>query len=80
MISVLQMTRVVFGDGPSPCLAIATLRRTADDYGADYEEAKKAIMNNLYVDDYLDSAPTLDIANKRAAKVADILTNGDFNL
>jgi hypothetical protein len=80
LITVLEMTRVVFGDGPSPCLAIATLRRAAQDFGGEDPEATDTILNGMYVDDLLDSTRTLQEANQRATQVSTILEQGDFHL
>jgi hypothetical protein len=80
LITVLEMTRVVFGDGPSPCLAIATLQRAAQDFGGEDPEATDTILNGMYVDDLLDSTRTLQEANQRATQVSTILEQGDFHL
>ncbi|KHJ40363.1 Tas retrotransposon peptidase A16 [Trichuris suis] len=77
---VFQMNRVTFGDTCSPFLAISTIMRTAREFGQGKEEAVRAIKNNLYMDDYLDSAGTISEAIVRAREVRDILGKGDFHL
>ncbi|CAB4028192.1 Hypothetical predicted protein, partial [Paramuricea clavata] len=58
VIDTYQMNRLAFGDTSSPCEVIYATRRTAKDHGQGQEDAVKAINENLYVDDYLDSAET----------------------
>ena len=80
LLTVHRHRRLVFGDGPSPCLALAVMQRTAQDYGDGYPEAQNIVCKGMYVDDLLDSVPTLEVANQRAAEVVKILANGDFEL
>ncbi|XP_059096800.1 uncharacterized protein LOC131891291 [Tigriopus californicus] len=80
MIQVLQMNRLTFGDGPSPCLAIATLRKTASEFGKPGSEAVETIQNGFYVDDLLDSVPTLEDANWKAKEIDGTLRKGNFVL
>ena len=77
---VCQMDRLTFGDGSSPFVALKTIRRVAADHGAGKEDAVRTIHRNLYVDDYLDSAKSVEEAVKRATDVRDILAAGDFPL
>ena len=55
-------------------------RQTAQDFGHGKEEAVKAINENLYVDDYLDSTETDEQAIERGRRVSEILARGDFHL
>lgn len=79
-VKVFQMDRVTFGDTCSPFIAISTIMRTAHEFGQGREEAVRAIQNNLYIDDYLDSARTTSEAIARARDVQDILGKGDVHL
>ena len=63
------MDRLTFGDGASPFVAMATLHRTAQDYGGTDQRAISAIRENFYMDDY-----RVGGSEKR------ILRRGDFNL
>lgn len=54
------MLRVTFGVNCSSFAAISTTHLVADDTGPERGEIAKAIRNNIYVDDYLGSAETLD--------------------
>ena len=79
-VDTYQMDRLTFGDTCSPFEAIYVTRRTAEDFGNGNEEAVKAINENLYVDDYLDSTETDEQAIQRGQDVSEILANGDFHL
>lgn len=78
-ISTYQMSGVVFGDTPSPCLAIRTLLRTSEDFPCS-PEVRSAIKDQFYVDDYLYSHQTASDALGMACNVRDILALGNFNL
>ena len=74
------MDRITFGNCCSPFLAIYATRRAAEDFDNGRTAAVKAIKENLYMDDYLDSAKTEEEAISRAKDVGDILSSGDFHL
>ena len=74
------MNRLTFGDAASPFVVMATLHRTAEDYGGGQERACRAIKKNFYMDDYLDSFDSADEAIRVGRCVKDILGKGDFNL
>jgi len=76
---ICQMNRLSFGDKCSPFVAIATTRRAADDHGARKPEVVKAIKENMYMDDYLNTATTLDEAVNRAKEATRILAKRDFH-
>ena len=78
--STYQMNRLTFGDCCSPFVAVYATRKVAEDYSKGREGAADAIRNRLYMDDYLDSADTVEKAVQRAKEVDDILKNGDFHL
>ena len=78
-VEVYQMNRLTFGDAASPFVAMATLHRTAEDYGGGQERACRAI-KNFYMDDYLDSFDSADEAIRVGRCVKDILGKGEFNL
>lgn len=74
-IKVIQMNRLSFGDGSSPCVAIA-----ADDCKEEKPEAIKVIRENFYMDDLLDSRTSIEKSNEVRQDVCDILKNGNFEL
>ncbi|XP_059083353.1 uncharacterized protein LOC131880688 [Tigriopus californicus] len=78
-IATYQMLGVVFGDTPSPCLAIRTLMRTSEDFPCG-PGVKVAIRDQFYVDDYLNSHGSEREALEMARDVRDVLARGNFNL
>jgi Pao retrotransposon peptidase. len=74
-----QMTGVVFGDSPSPCLAIHTLFQTAEDSKCS-NETKRRVQTQFYVDDYLDSFASSETALQECLEVKRVLAEGNFNL
>lgn len=78
-LEVFQMRGVVFGDSPSPCVAISILLRTAEDNHCS-EMIKQTIKQQFYVDDYLDSGTDPLALLKLAKDVQQVLSAGNFNL
>ena len=76
---VYQIERISFGNCCSPFIALQTIRQTVIDYSPD-EDTSKTIRENLYVDDYLDSHQTEEMAIQKATKVKETLAKGNFNL
>jgi len=74
---IYRMDRLPFGDCCSPFVAAFATRKAAEDYGAGKEEAVRAIKENLYMDDYLDSS---EVVVRRAEEVDDIFKQEDFHL
>ena len=75
-VEVFQMDRLTFGDGASPFVAMATLHRTAQDYGGTDQRAISAIRENFYMDDYLDSFDSPEEAIRMGGSVKRILRRG----
>jgi hypothetical protein len=63
------MDRLTFGNCCSPTIAIYMTRRVADLAGQGKPEAVEAIHRKLYMDDYLDSASSREVAVQRAKGV-----------
>lgn len=76
---VYQIERISFGNCCSPFIALQTIRQTVIDYSPD-DDTSKTIRENLYVDDYLDSHQTEELAIQKATKVKETLAKGNFNL
>lgn len=77
---VYQMNRVTFGDTLSPCIAIRTVHCTAEEYGGGKSVVVRAIKENIYVDDYMNIAASLEETLKLCCDVKNILAEGDFHL
>ena len=72
------MTRVTFGDTPSPFLSIATVQKHAKEHEKDYSTAAKEVNENMYVDDVLSGASEDDSALQLKDELCDLLSKGGF--
>ena len=77
---VHQYTRHIFGAKDSPTCANYALQRTARDNAKEYLEAAKAVLENFYMDDYLESVESLDRALIRSKELVHLLHLGGFKL
>ena len=64
-VVVYQYTRHIFGAKDSPTCVNYALQRTARDNAKFYPEAAKAVLENFYMDDYLDSVESPEKAINR---------------
>lgn len=67
------MTVHVFGAVSSLTSCIYALRRTAEDFGPQLTQAAERVWNNIYVDNYLDSAETEEEAIIQRRDVTELL-------
>ncbi|XP_054283202.1 uncharacterized protein LOC129000263 [Macrosteles quadrilineatus] len=74
------MTSMIFGAVCSPTSAIYVMRKNAEKYGKENQEALHAIQEQFYMDDYLDSRETIDEAETLVKDVVNICQKGGFNL
>ena len=79
-VVVYQYTRHKFGAKDSPICANCVLQRTARDNVSQYPEASKAVLENFYMDDYLDSVESPEKALKRSKELVHLLHLGGFKL
>ena len=75
---VHQYTRHIFGARDSPTCANFALQKTASDNQAEYPEAASAVVQKLYMDDYLDSFQNRDDALKLKRDLISLLKLGGF--
>ncbi|XP_047992723.1 uncharacterized protein LOC125231325 [Leguminivora glycinivorella] len=75
-----EMKSVIFGATSSPATAIYIKNRNAEDFTEDYPEAVEAIKTRFYMDDYLHSFHSVEIARKITKEVAHINKEGGFTL
>lgn len=71
---------VTYGTNAAPFLAIQTLRQLAEDEGQMYLLGKEAVLNDMYVDDAITGAPSIDRALKLQDELRRILSAGGFEL
>ena len=77
IITVHQYTRHIFRAKDSPTCAI---QRTASDNAKEYPEAAKAVLENFYMDDHLDSVEFPDRALIKSKELVHLLHLGGFKL
>ena len=77
-VVVYQYTRHIFGAKDSPACANYALQRTARDNVNLYPEATKAVLENFYMDGYLDSVESPERALKRSKELVHLLYPGGF--
>ena len=75
-----QYTPHIFGAKDSPTRANYALQRTVRDNISQYPEATKAILENFYMDDYLDSVEPPERAFNRSKEFVHLLHLGGFKL
>ncbi|GBP87037.1 hypothetical protein EVAR_65512_1 [Eumeta japonica] len=75
-----RMTRVIFGAASSPCTAIYVKNANAEKHRESFPAAATGIVENHYMDDYLQSFPTTEEAIKIAHEVALVHSRTHFNL
>ena len=79
-IVVHQYTCQIFGEKDLPTCANYALQRTASDNAKKYPEAAKAVLENFYMDDYLDSVESPERALIRSKELVHLLHLGVFKL
>ena len=79
-VDVFQYVRQIFGSKDSPTCANYALRRTATDNQSTFPEAAQNVLSNFYMDDYLESCPTVEEATRKAEDLVKLLSLGDFKL
>ena len=79
-VVVYQYTRHIFGAKDSPTCANYALQRTARDNAKFYPEAAKAVLENFYMDNYLDSVESPEKAINRSKELVHLLHLGGFKL
>ena len=79
-VVVHQYTRHIFGAKDSPTCANYALERTARDNAKEYPEAAKAVPENFYMDNYLDSVESPERALIRLKELVHLFHLGGFKL
>ena len=79
-VAVYQYVRHIFGSKDSPTCANYALQQTARDNRNQFREAANSVENHFYMDDYLESSPTVNEATKKAQDLAEMLAKGGFKL
>ena len=77
-VVVHQYKRHIFGAKDLPTCANYALQRTASDNAKEYPEASKDVLENFYMDDYLDSVESPERALIRSKELVHLLHLGRF--
>ena len=77
---VYQMTVHIFGAVSSPTICVYALRRTAEDNAADFPNVYRCVLENFFVDNYLNSVETEETAAENAEELTALLARGGFPL
>ena len=79
-VAVCQYVRHIFGSNDSRTCAKYALQQTARDIQTQFLEAANSVENHFYIDDYLESSPTVNEATKKAQDLIEMLAKGGFEL
>ena len=79
-IEVYQYVRHIFGAKDSPTCANYALQRTAAENAVSFADAARAVTLKFYMDDYLDSLHTSELALRRSKDLVELLAKGGFKL
>ena len=74
------MQVVNFGDRPSATIAMVALRKTAEMFTTLHRDASEIIISNSYMDDIVDSKPSIAEVNNIIEKINVILHQGFFKI
>ena len=75
-----QLCTVTYGTKAAPYLAMRTIKQLASDDAQKYPLAGKILENDLFVDDLVSGAHTIEQAKNIQAEVIDMLKGAGFNL
>ena len=70
----------IFGAVCSPSKCCSVLRKIAEDNAEEFADVAKFVHENFYVDNYLDSVPTVEEAIHRIRRLIGLLARGGFKL
>ena len=76
-MAVYQYTRHIFGSKDSPTCANYALKCTGTDYQSDFPQAALSVHRYFYMDDYLESSPTVEEASNEAKNLVKLQANVD---
>ena len=75
-----QYIRLTFGANCSPFCAILVLRRCAQDLASQFPDVLQAVLNNFYMDDFIQSFSTPVAARQLTNDLRTVLQRGGFRL
>ena len=78
--AVYQYTRHIFGSKDSPTCDNYALKRTFTVNQSDYPQVAQSVHRNFYMDNYLESSPTVEEASNKAKKLVTLLAKDGLKL
>ncbi|XP_055916401.1 uncharacterized protein LOC129949150 [Eupeodes corollae] len=79
-IKVFKMNTVTFGTASAPYLAIKVLKKLADDESQNFPEGAKVVREDMYVDDLISGADSIEEAKRKQHEAKQLLASAGFNL
>jgi len=79
-VDVYEWQVLPFGTTSSPCCAIYALQRHAKRISTTYPEVQDSVLHSFYVDNCLQSLPTIDDAKEMILKLRSALSEGGFEI
>ncbi|XP_055530241.1 uncharacterized protein LOC129721560 isoform X1 [Wyeomyia smithii] len=77
-IDVYELLTVTYGLTPSSFLATRALQQLAEDEGKEGTKSRSALLKDLYVDDYIGGASTVDEAIELRKDLTSLMAKGGF--
>lgn len=77
---IYELNTVVFGLNSSPYLALRTIHQLASDEAESYPEASKAVLRDMYMDDYVTSVSKIVDAKILFQQMVGLFKAGGFEL
>ena len=79
-LEIMEYTRHIFGAKSSPTCANFALHRAATDNAEEFPQASSMVTRNFYVDDFLQSSDSIEIARNVKNTMVELLKRGGFTL
>ncbi|XP_055841166.1 uncharacterized protein LOC129908583 [Episyrphus balteatus] len=79
-LKIFKMYTVTFGTASAPYLAIKILKKVADDEQHNFPEGAKVVREDMYVDDLISGADSIEEARKKRDEARQLLATAGFNL
>ena len=77
---IFKYNRLIFGATCSPSCAIFFLQKCANNHKQEHPEDHTPIMQQLYMDDFMQTYPSEEEARRSADEIKTVLHTGGFNL
>ncbi|XP_055920880.1 uncharacterized protein LOC129952352 [Eupeodes corollae] len=79
-VKLYKVKVLMFGTAPAPYLANRTLKKLASDQESAYPLAAQMIREDMYIDDLVSGADTLEVAKEKYHQISTLLSSAGFHL